>query len=105
MTDAPVTSLAPDELPPDRGEAIFHGALQLPEAQRADYVIQACGGDAQLRQQDEALLKAHATAGRFPEEPPPPSPNKNIALNLPAPEKPGDRNRPYKIPPHTVEGG
>jgi eukaryotic-like serine/threonine-protein kinase len=105
MIDAPVTSLAPDELPPDRGEAIFHGALQLPEAQRADYVTQACGGDAQLRQQVEALLKAHAAAGGFLEEPLPPSPNKTIALTLPLTEKPGDRIGRYKLLQQIGEGG
>jgi serine/threonine protein kinase len=105
MTDAPVTSLAPDELPPDRAEAIFHGALQLPEAQRADYVTQACGGDAQLRQQVEALLKAHAGAGGFLEESLPPSPNKTIALTLPLTEKPGDRIGRYKLLQQIGEGG
>src|SRR5690348_1659108 len=53
-------------------EFIFQAALekQNPEEQAA-YLEQACAGDAPLRQRVEALLKAHAAAGRFLEEPAP----------------------------------
>ena len=39
--------------------ATLNEALELPAAQRADYLSQACAGDAALRQQVESLLQAH----------------------------------------------
>jgi serine/threonine protein kinase len=45
---------------------IFAEALELSDpAARAAYLDRACGGDAALRQRVEALLAAHAGAGRF----------------------------------------
>ncbi len=45
---------------------IFGEALEQPDsAVRAAYLDRACGGDASLRQRVEALLAAHAGAGRF----------------------------------------
>ena len=72
---------------PDRGEAIFHGALQLPPEQRADYIKLACGDDEPLRAHVESLLKANNDAGDFLDEPAAPSPNKTIALEIPLTEK------------------
>lgn len=47
-----------------REEEIFGKAVALtsPEA-RADYLLKACGGDADLRQRLEELLAAHRDAG------------------------------------------
>src|SRR5713226_5550287 len=45
---------------------IFGEALEQPDpAARAAYLDRACGGDAALSQRVEALLAAHAGAGRF----------------------------------------
>jgi RNA polymerase sigma factor (sigma-70 family) len=54
-----------------RIKEIFADALEKAEAaERAAYLSQACGNDAQLRQQVEALLQAHEKAGAFLEQPP-----------------------------------
>src|SRR6516225_3375540 len=46
--------------------AILGEALEAPDpAARAAYLDRACGGDASLRGRVEALLVAHAGAGRF----------------------------------------
>ena len=50
---------------------IFADALEKANAaERAAYLAEACGNDAQLRQHVEALLQAHENAGAFLEEPP-----------------------------------
>ena len=49
----------------ERAEAIFHGALQLPAEQRAGYLKQACGDNAELLKQVEILLTADEKAGGF----------------------------------------
>ena len=50
---------------------IFAEALERSDpAARAAYLDCACGGDAALRQRVEALLAAHAWAGRFLEPDP-----------------------------------
>jgi serine/threonine protein kinase len=90
---------------PERGQAIFDGALQLPAEQRAAYVNQACPDDAQLRQQVDKLLKAHSAAADFLEEPAVPSPNKTIVLTVPLIEKPGDKIGRYKLLQQLGEGG
>ena len=47
-------------------ESIFMEALKLPTpAERAAYLEQACGGDAELRHSVEQLLEAHVQAGDF----------------------------------------
>ena len=47
-----------------RVTGIFHSALDLPAASRAAYVADACGGDASLRAEVEALLAGDAAAPR-----------------------------------------
>jgi serine/threonine protein kinase len=44
---------------------IFLAAIDLPAAERAAYLDCACGGDAALRGQVEALLRSHEEAGSF----------------------------------------
>jgi WD40 repeat protein len=45
---------------------IFTAAIQITDpAARADYLEQACGGDANLRRRVEALIRAHDSAGGF----------------------------------------
>ena len=54
-----------------REETIFTAALEKTEpAERASFVIDACGADADLRQRVEGLLAAQEKAGSFLERPP-----------------------------------
>src|SRR5262249_60735151 len=52
-----------------RANAIFASLLELPLPQRPAALGQACGADAELQRQVEALLAAHAQAGRFLDQP------------------------------------
>src|SRR5262245_23275937 len=53
-------------------EAIFFAALERPTpADRAAYLDEACGSDAELRRQVERLLAAHPNVGSFLESPAP----------------------------------
>jgi hypothetical protein len=55
---------------PSRVESIFFAALEKKTAaERADYLDQACGGDAPLRLRVEQLLEAHPLAVDFLAEP------------------------------------
>ncbi len=85
---------------------IFADALETTNAaERAAYLAQACGNDAQLRQHVEALLQAHAKAGGFLEEPAAVPPGKTVVLSTPLTEKPGDRIGHYKLRENIGEGG
>jgi eukaryotic-like serine/threonine-protein kinase len=44
----------------DNLKEIFHAAVALPPVERADYLEEACGGDAALRRAVESLVKSHA---------------------------------------------
>src|SRR3974390_2556721 len=46
----------------NRIEEIFQSALERPEAERDEYVAQACGGDAELRSEVESLLASDSGA-------------------------------------------
>jgi len=50
-------------------EAIFHAALKSDPAQRPAFLESACGGDAELRSQVEALLQQDAQGGALLSEP------------------------------------
>ena len=85
---------------------IFADALEKANAaERAAYLTQACGNDAQLRQQVEALLLAHEKAGGFLEEPAAALPGGTIVVPTPLTEKPGDRIGHYKLLQQIGEGG
>src|SRR5437773_5971920 len=90
---------------------IFAGALKSTDPeQRAAYLDQACGGDAELRQRVEALLKAHADAGTFlqspavPEGEPKPAFFETATLRV-VTEKAGDKIGRYKLRETIGEGG
>jgi len=106
MKDNPKgSSREPAQPLPERGQAIFDGALQLPPEQRAAYVKQACRNDAQLCQQVEVLLNAHAAAGEFLEGAAAQASNKTIVLFDTQTEKPGDKIGRYKLLQQLGEGG
>jgi len=44
---------------------LFTEAVQLPAEQRSAFLEAACGGDAELQANVEALLKAHQESGEF----------------------------------------
>ena len=50
-------------------ERICQEALELPVAQRADFLVEACGGDEGLRREAEALLAQDGAASSFLETP------------------------------------
>lgn len=92
-----------------REETLFNAALALSPEQRADYLAEACGDDARLRQRVAALLQAFEGAGAFLEPPIPaaaPSDNqKTVVISVPVTEKPGDVIGRYKIREKLGEGG
>jgi serine/threonine protein kinase len=79
-----------------REEAVFEAALKLAQEQRAAYLREVCGGDAQLRARVEALLQATE---------PPVGPEKTMAVSMQLTEKPGDRIGRYKLLQQIGEGG
>jgi eukaryotic-like serine/threonine-protein kinase len=52
-----------------RAEELFHAALERPAPERAAFLEQACGGDAELRQKVAELVLRDAQAGSFLEKP------------------------------------
>ncbi len=94
-------------------------------AERAAYLAQACGNDAQLRQHIEALLKGQEKAGALLEGPPPAPPKPGsggeqpqsakagtpngpggtVILSTPLTEKAGDHIGHYKLLQQIGEGG
>ena len=82
--------------PADQTNAIAIAALDLPVAERAAFLDQACGDDAPLRQLVEALIRAHQfapTLGRLGS----PGRKPTGALSMPVSEKPGDKIGPFKL--------
>ena len=55
---------------PDRKLIVFTEALKVPMQERAVFLERVCAGDDTLRNQVEALLRAHDRIGKFLEEPP-----------------------------------
>ena len=84
--------------------AILNTALELAAPERAAYLDGACAGDAALRLQVEALLKAHEQAEGFLEAHPIEMKGSE-GLHIPLTEKPGDRLGRYKLLQQIGEGG
>jgi serine/threonine protein kinase len=82
---------------------LFIEALERhPPDQWADFLRGACGGDGQLSQRVEVLLKAHLDPAGLLDEPAIPAP---ITLVQPLLERPGARIGPYKLMEQIGEGG
>jgi len=64
-TTTPVSAERWDEM-----TSIFADAAELPPAERAAFVAQACGTDAELRAEVESLLAPHDGDAKFLESPP-----------------------------------
>jgi serine/threonine protein kinase len=79
-------------------ESIFFAALEKTSAEeRAGYLDQACGQDAELRQRVERLLAAHPKVGGFLQ---PPTTDEPAVV-----ERPGAVIGPYKLMEQIGEGG
>ncbi len=82
--------------------AIFLEAIEEkgPE-HRSEFVMRACGGDADLRARVERLLKSHELLGSFHDDVPPAL----VTIDQPIQEKPGTHIGPYKLLQVIGEGG
>jgi eukaryotic-like serine/threonine-protein kinase len=91
----------------DREEEIFDTARELAADERAAYLAEKCGQDADLRQRIEEMLAADAAAGEFFKTYDAPSPTVILAdASLsPSIEKSGDKIGRYKLLQQIGEGG
>src|SRR5271169_6645390 len=94
-------------------ELFLHAVGKLPPEEWDGYVGQACGGDAELKQQVGNLLQVHREAGSFLDRPAaavgatgayPIVPGK-VAAADPLRERPGTVIGPYKLLQQIGEGG
>ena len=82
---------------------IFKAAVKLPPDQRAAYLDQACGSNAELRREIESLLRAHDASGSFLRDH---SSRSDATEDFePIPERPGTVIGPYKLMEQIGEGG
>ncbi len=96
-----MTPLPPDS--PNRAEAIFHGALDIPGTrERAEYLDAACAGDAALRAEVEDLLRAEESRDFLNG---PAVAGAGATAILPAVEKSGERIGRYRLLQQIGEGG
>ena len=85
-------------------ESIFFLALAMPPAEREAFLVEACGGDEELRRRVEKMLTAHSEARSFLEVPPPALAPADATIDRPL-EKPGTTIGPYKLLQQIGEGG
>ena len=91
----------PDQQP--QVDELFTEALRrVPGPERAQYLDAVCGGDLELRQRVERLLKAAADAGSFLETPALDPP---LTVEQPTGEKPATKIGPYELLQQIGEGG
>src|SRR5215207_1249690 len=85
-----------------RADALFDAALDLPDAERAAFVDDACAGDAELSATVHRLLRAHARSDDFLA-----TPAAALAAPLPTGAAPRDENTtgaiPDRIGPYRIE--
>jgi serine/threonine protein kinase len=97
-------------------ETVFFAALaKVDPAERAAYLNEACGGDAELRRCVDRLLAVHPQVGSFlrDDDVAPTSPPAGVGLELsggptvepPITERPGEVIGPYKLLQQIGEGG
>jgi WD40 repeat protein/serine/threonine protein kinase len=85
---------------PRTEESIFAEALDRSSAEeRRAFLDGACGGDAELRERVEGLLKSHEEGGSFLRKPP------AATVDQPPCERPGTVIGPYKLLQQIGEGG
>jgi serine/threonine protein kinase/Flp pilus assembly protein TadD len=89
---------------PNRDVSVFTEAVQLPLAERAAFLMRACGDDRKLRERVEALLRDHERIGDFLEEPAPEA-VRGLKPIVSIGEKPGERVGRYKLLQQIGEGG
>ena len=91
----------------DREEEIFDAARELAADERAAYLAERCGQDADLRQRIEGMLEADAAAGEFFKTHDASSSTAILsdASRSPSIEKAGDRIGRYKLLQQIGEGG
>jgi serine/threonine protein kinase/tetratricopeptide (TPR) repeat protein len=88
---------------PMSDSGIFKAAIRLAPERRAAFLDQACGTNAELRQEVEALLRAHDASGSFLREP---SARPRATIDdEPLAERPGTVIGPYKLMEQIGEGG
>ncbi len=84
-------------------DEIFFEALKLvSETDRDAFLMEACGGNSDLRTRVERLLQAYPEAGSFLEAPGAPA---TPTIGQPVSEKPGNQIGPYKLLQQIGEGG
>jgi serine/threonine protein kinase len=87
---------------------IFSAAIDIPSAdERRKYLDEACGGDSVLRDEIEALVRAHLEAGSFladDEEPQDPALDETVQRTR-ADDSAGNTVGPYKLLQQIGEGG
>jgi len=90
----------------DREEEIFDAARELAADERAAYLAEKCGQDADLRQRIEEMLAADAAAGEFfKTQASSPTMVLSTSSQSPSIEKAGDRIGRYKLLQQIGEGG
>ena len=84
-------------------ESILAAAVEMgSEAERQQFVDQACAGDAELKRRVDELIENHFRAGRFLESP---APRLVATVEEPIREGPGTVIGPYKLLEQIGEGG
>ncbi len=83
----------------ERLKTVFQDALDQPTESRHEWILRACGGDAELLREAEALLEAHGPAGDFLERPAVLDPTDVLNLvESPEPSEPHERHEPDAPP-------